>query len=118
MTGNTADLLRFVVGVIAVAPMLAPAPAQNTAPKTGTVQGVVRAEGPDGAPLADLSVAIGKLSTVTGSDGRYELRDVLPGRQDVSLGQSFRGPVGRTSKPVSVVAGKPPQSTLQCLCLG
>ena len=80
--------------------------AQEAPPKAGSVQGVVRVEGPDGAPLADLTVEVGKLSTVTGPNGRYELRDVPPGRHDLRVGHPFSSPVGQTAKPVTIVAGQ------------
>lgn len=80
--------------------------AQETPPRTGSVQGVVRVEGSDGAPLPSLTVEIGKLSTLTGPDGRYEIRDVPPGRHNLSVGHPFRSPVGQTTRPVTIVAGQ------------
>lgn len=80
--------------------------AQEAPPKAGSVQGVVRVEGPDGAPLAGLAVAVGKLSVLTGPDGRYELRDVPPGRHDLRVGHPFSSPVGQTSKPIAIAAGQ------------
>src|SRR5262245_16126148 len=69
---------------------LAFASAQETKPaatqvKPGLIEGVVKAEG-DGPPLKDLEVRTGRIETKTDASGRYTLRDVPPGRQQVTMG--------------------------------
>ena len=61
-----------------------PIPATGQTPATGTLRGVV-VDARDGTPLEKVAVRIAdsKLTTITASDGRFQLDNVPSGRREI-----------------------------------
>lgn len=75
--------------------------AQQEAPKPGAIEGVIHAEG-TGEPVAGVDVWVGRSETSSDASGKFEFRDVAPGRHEVRVGEGFRSPTDHVTKVVTV----------------
>jgi dienelactone hydrolase len=76
--------IRPVLGILATAILMAACDSSPTEPpRLASVAGLVTSTA-TGQPVAGAQVSIGSITDITGADGRFELKDVQPGRWKIS----------------------------------
>lgn len=95
--------LKFFLGVVCASLFLLASCVKDTTPETGSIQGIITNESTN-EPIQGVNISLSPtgLSAVTGSDGRYEFKNLTPGQYTV---QGVKTGYESNTKNITVVAG-------------
>lgn len=95
--------LKFFLGVVCASLLLLASCVKDTTPETGSIQGIITNESTN-EPIQGVNISLSPtgLSAVTGSDGRYEFKNLTPGQYTV---QGVKTGYESNTKNITVVAG-------------